>query len=258
MLLNENFVSRNSMDSRAKIFFYFQYFMGRLTVFIAAPLVFLAITAAGYRVRELNKVRKTIAKKMDNHHGPWLICANHLTLIDSVILAYAMIPIHRYMFQYKLLPWNVPEQMNFNSNIFVGLACFLTKCIPVIRGGDRDAVKSTLGKCAFLLNKGENLMIFPEGTRSRSGRVNTEDFPYGVGRLVCNIPDCRVMAIYLRGDGQNIYSNFPRYGETFTMTVEECHPRSGLKGLRAQRDCATQIVDRLSQMEKDYFKSHRQ
>jgi len=232
--------------------------MGQLTVFITAPLIRLAIKAAGYRVRDLSKVRKTVAKMMDNHHGPWLICANHLTLIDSVILAYAMMPIHRYMFQYKLLPWNVPEQMNFNSNIFVGLACFLTKCIPIIRGGDRDAVKSTLGKCAFLLNKGENLMIFPEGTRSRSGLVNTRDFPYGVGRLVCNIPDCRVMCIYLRGDGQKKYSNFPRYVETFTMRAEECRPKTELKGLRAQRDCATQIVERLSQMEKDYFKSYRQ
>lgn len=246
------------MDSRVKIFFYFQYFMGRLTIFIVVPLVFFAITAARYRIRDLNKVRKTVAKMMDNHQGPWLICANHLTLIDSVILAYAMIPTYRYLFHYKLLPWNVPEQMNFNSNIFVGIACFLTKCIPIIRGGDRDAVKLTLSKCAYLLNKGENLMIFPEGTRSRSGRVNTENFPYGVGRLVCNIPDCRVMAIYLRGDGQKTYSNFPRYGETFTMRAEECRPKTKLKGLRAQRDCSGQIVDHLSKMEKDYFESYRQ
>ena len=246
------------MNARDKLFFYFQYVMGRLTVFVTAPLILLAIKAAGYRVRELNNVRGAVSKMMDDHPGPWLICANHLTLIDSVILAYAMIPTYRYLFQYKSLPWNVPEQMNFNRNIFVGLACFLTKCIPIIRGGDRGAVKSTLAKCAFLLNKGENLMIFPEGTRSRSGRVNTEDFPYGVGRLFCNIPDCYVMAIYLRGDGQKTYSNFPRHGETFAMTVEECRPKTELKGLRAQRDCSGQIVEHLSKMEKDYFASCRQ
>ena len=96
---------------------------------------------------------------MDAHPGPWLICANHLTLIDSVILAYSMIPIYRYIVHYKLLPWNVPEQMNFNRNIFVGLICFLTKCIPIIRGGDRSAVHSTMAKCAFLLYKGENLKL---------------------------------------------------------------------------------------------------
>ncbi len=241
------------MNTRAKIFYYFQYFMGRLTVFITAPMIILAIKAAGYRVRDLNKARQTVRKMMDHHPGPWLICANHLTLIDSVILTYAMIPTYRYLFQYKLLPWNVPEQMNFNRNIFVGLICFLTKCIPVIRGGNRDAIKSTMAKWAFLLNKGENLMIFPEGTRSRSGRVNIEDFPYGVGRLFCSIPNCRVMAVYLRGDGQKTYSNFPRYKETFTIAVEQCRPKTELKGLRAQRDCSRQIVEHLSKMEKDYF-----
>jgi 1-acyl-sn-glycerol-3-phosphate acyltransferase len=243
------------MNLKEKIFFYFQYSMGRLMVFITAPLILLAIKACGYRVRDLGKIRQSVRDMQGRHQGPWLICANHLTLIDSVILAYAMMPIYRYMFQYKLLPWNVPEQMNFNRNIFVGLVCFLTKCIPIIRGGDRDAVKSTLSKCAYLLDKGENLMIFPEGTRSRSGRVNTKDFPYGVGRLVCNIPDCRVMAIYLRGDRQKTFSDFPRRGERFTMIAEECRPKTDLKGLRAQRDCSGQIVTHLARMEKDYFES---
>lgn len=253
--LRENSALPNNMRTRDKIFFYFQYYIGRLMVFAVGPLIFLAIKAFGYRVRNLSNVRQKIQGLMEAHPGPWLICANHLTLIDSVIIVYAMIPIYRYMVHYKQLPWNVPEQMNFNRNIFVGLTCFLTKCIPIIRGGNRDAVKSSLAKCTFLLNKGENLMIFPEGTRSRSGRVNTEDFPYGVGRFVCCIPNCRVMTIYLRGESQKTYSNFPRHGETFTMTAEECRTETNLKGLRAQRDCARQIVNHLSKMEKDYFES---
>lgn len=245
------------MNFRSKLFFYFQYTMGRLAVFVAAPLVSLAIKAAGYRIKNLNRVREQVDALMKVHSGPWLICANHLTLIDSVILAYAMMPAYRYLFQYRRLPWNVPEQMNFNRNLFVGLACFLTKCIPIIRGGDRDAVKSTLAKCAYLLNKGESLMIFPEGTRSRNGRVNSREFPYGVGRLFLCIPGCRVMAIYLRGDGQETYSNFPRHGETFYMTVEEFVPHSALKGLRAQRECAGQIVTHLAEMEEAYFETYR-
>jgi hypothetical protein len=246
-----------NLTLKAEISFYFQYLVGRLTVFITAPLILFAIKAAGYRIKKLGKVRQKVKKLMADHSGPWLICANHLTLIDSVILTYAMFPTYRYMLQYRLLPWNVPEQMNFNRNLFVGFICFLTKCIPIIRGGDRDAVKSTMAKCAFLLTKGENLMIFPEGTRSRSGRVNSEDFPYGVGRFFCSIPGCRVMTVYLRGDGQNTFSRFPRYGETFFMTAEEFTPETRLKGLRAQRDCAGQIVQHLSEMEQTYFESHR-
>lgn len=251
-------MSHSSIGARAKAYFYFQYVVGRLMIFITAPLVVFAIKAAGYRIHDMAAVRRRVQDLMATHRGPWLICANHLTLIDSVVLAYAMLPTWRYIFQYKLLPWNVPEQMNFNRNLFVGLACFLTKCIPVIRGGDRNAVKSTLGKCAYLLEKGENLMIFPEGTRSRNGRVNTTEFPYGTGRLFCGLPDCRVMCFYMRGDGQDTYSNFPRYGETFTVSVAECRPETELKGLRAHRDCSTQIVSFISDMESRYFDSRRQ
>jgi 1-acyl-sn-glycerol-3-phosphate acyltransferase len=243
------------MNLLNKIFFYFQYTMGRIGIIIAVPLVFLTIKIVGYRVNDLYPIRHKIKKMMRDHKGPWLICANHLTLIDSVILAHAMMPGYQYILNYRLLPWNVPERLNFNKNLVVGLACFLTKCIPITRGGDRDVLKSTMAKCAYLLNMKENLMIFPEGTRSRLGRVNTEDYPYGVGRFICNVPECRVMCIYLRGKGQETYSNFPKFGETFTMIVEECRPKSRLKGLRAQKECSEQVIRHLSNMEKKYFDS---
>jgi 1-acyl-sn-glycerol-3-phosphate acyltransferase len=238
-----------------KIFFYFQYSMGRLTILIAVTLVLFAIKVVGYRVNDLHTIRQKVKKMMRDHEGPWLICANHLTLIDSVILAYAMIPGYKYILNYRLLPWNVPERTNFNRNMLVGLACFLTKCIPITRGGDREVVRSTMAKCSYLLNMKENLMIFPEGTRSRLGKVNTEDHPYGVGRFICNVPDCRVMCIYLRGKEQKTYSNFPKFGEIFTMAVEECHPKTAFKGLKAQKDCSEQVIRHLSKMEKVYFDS---
>lgn len=243
------------MTSREKAFFHFQNLLGRVLVFITAPLVFLAIKLMGYRVRNMSAVRRTVRSLMHRHAGPWLICANHLTMIDSVILSYAMIPTWRYMFRFRLLPWNIPEKMNFNRNIFVGLLCFLLKCIPVVRGGDRDGVKSAIGKCTYLLGRGENLMIFPEGTRTRSGRVNTDDFPYGTGRLFCSVPGCRVMCFYLRGDGQETYSTFPRHGETFTLAVEECRPETPSRGLRAHRDCSARIIECLARMETNYFES---
>ncbi len=41
-------------------------------------------------------------------------------------------------------------------------------------------------------------MIFPEGGRTRTGRVDTEGFSYGVGRFVKEFPDLKVMCLYLR------------------------------------------------------------
>lgn len=242
------------MDAQTLKPFRFQYAMGRALIFITIPLMVLAVKLAGYRVRDLKQVRRNVKTLMNRHPGPWLICANHLTLIDSVILAYAMMPPYQYMLRFRLLPWNIPEHMNFNRNPALRAVCFLAKCIPVVRGGDRGRVKSSLEKCLFVLGRGEPLMIFPEGTRSRTGRVNTNDFPYGVGRLACTVPGCRVMCVYLRGDGQDTYSDFPRRGETFTMTVKECLSKTALSGLRAQRDCASRIIGCLNQMENDYFK----
>lgn len=227
--------------------------LGRIAVILTAPLIILAIKLSGYRVRNLAAIRRRIDRLMRGHSGPWLICANHLTLIDSFIIAYAMFPAYRYMLHFKLVPWNMPEYMNFNRNRLIGGFCYLTKCIPVVRGGDRDVVKISLEKCVRLLQKGENLMIFPEGTRSRTGRVNTRDYTYNVGRWFCNIENVRVLCVYLRGDGQDTYSNFPRFGEKFTMMVEQCRPYTNFKGLRAHRACAGQIIEHLADMEKRYF-----
>jgi len=246
------------MPARVKRTFWralgFQYAMSRALAFLTIPLMVLAVVLAGYQVRNLKKIRRDVKALMNRHPGPWLICANHLTLVDSVILAYAMMPPYRYLLRFRDLPWNIPEHMNFNRNPALRAICFLAKCIPVVRGGDRGRVKSSLEKCLFVLGKGEPLMIFPEGTRSRNGRVNTENFPYSVGRLAHAVPGCRVMCVYLRGDGQESYSDFPKRGEMFTMSVKECRPESALKGLRAQRDCATRIIACLHQMESDYFK----
>ena len=243
------------MDPSAKSAIYIQYIVGPLTIFAAAPLVLLAIKIAGYRVKNLEAVRKKVRRLMSEYPGPWLVCANHLTLIDSVILLWAMAPVTRHIARFDQMPWNVPEHMNFNRQMLVRIACYLTKCLPIQRGGNRDAVLSILEKCAWILQQGGNLMIFPEGTRSRTGRVNTEDFPYGTGRLFLNTPGCRVMCMYLRGEGQETYTNFPAIGERFHMDVEECFPRTRLKGLRAQRDCAGQIVRHLAAMEAAYFAS---
>lgn len=229
--------------------------MGRLAVFFVGPLIILAIRLAGYRIRDLGQVRRQVAEIMREHQGPWLICPNHLTLIDSFILAYAMFPLHRYVLQYQLVPWNVPEYMNFSRNIFVAALCYLLKCVPVKRGGERADVRLTLEKCAYLLSKKENLMIFPEGTRSRTGRVDTRDFTYNVGRLFAQTPGCRVLCIYMRGDGQDTYSSLPKFGETFSVAAAECRPQTAYKGLRAYRDYATQIIKQLAGMEAAYFAS---
>ncbi len=181
-------------------------------------------------------------------------------MIDSLLLTYGLESFFGHFIRYKHLPWNLPERANFYSkNKLVAVMCYLAKCIPVSRGGDRNEVKATLDRCLFQLSRGHSIMVFPEGGRSRTGRVDTEGFSYGVGRFVRDMPDCRIMCLYLRGDRQDNYSFYPTKGDCFTLMIETFTPeRTTDEGVRAQRFYAEQIIQRLARMEEDYFAGRRQ
>jgi hypothetical protein len=247
------------VDLGAKVLLHLQYAIGRLAVFLMAPFVYLCVRLCGYRIRDLQKIRSEYAQLFKDHRGPWIICPNHLTNIDSVILAYALAPMHAYMLNFRLLPWNLPERANFQRNFFSTLLCYLVKCVPVSRGGDRDEMKLVMEKCTYLLRRQQPLLIFPEGGRSRTARINVENHTYGVGRFVSSEEDGKVLCIYLRGDHQETYTKIPRLGERFTIAMDVLTPeRTELSGLRAQRHYAEQIIARLARMEGAYFEARRQ
>ena len=242
------------LSFRVKALLTLQNGLGRVTAVVLAPCYFALIRLMGYRIRDLKAVRALCRREFKRHEGPWLICANHLTMADSVLLSYAMLSLSAHMRAYRWIPWNLPERNNFR-NPFLVLLCYLSKCIPVQRGGPRAEMKQTLEKCAYLFSHKQRLLIFPEGGRSRTGRVDTEQFSYGVGRFLDDdSQDLRVMCLYLRGDSQASYSSVPVFGERFTVLVDVFKPvKSALTGLRAQREYAGQIIGRLAIMEERYF-----
>ena len=148
------------------------------------------------------------------------MCANHLTMIDSFILSYASFGLIRHITHFRQLPWNLPERSNFQSNMFLAVLCYLSKCIPVDRGGSREKMKETLDQCIYLLRNRHTVMIFPEGGRSRTGRVDKDNFSYGVGRFIKDVEGCKVMCIYLRGDKQRAFSVIPAWGDKFYAQME--------------------------------------
>jgi len=247
------------MDKKSKAFVQVQNFLGRIAVLIIAPLYFFIAKILFYRVMNLKEIRRQCANEFARHEGSWIICANHLTMIDSFILGYAAFSLGRHITEYKKLPWNLPERRNFQSNIFLAVLCYLAKCIPIDRGGSREKIKKTLDKCVYLLRNGHNVMVFPEGGRSRTGRINKESFSYGVGRFIKDVEDSKVMCIYLRGNKQDKYSAIPAWGDKFSVHMEVFSPeRIEGSGLRVQREYATQIINRLAQMEEKYFAAHRE
>jgi hypothetical protein len=242
------------MSPREKYPLSFQYYVGWASAVVLAPLVYLLIRLAGYRIRNLREIRQFCRKSLKAHKGPWIICANHLTMIDSFILVYVMAPFYHFICNYRSLPWNLPERANFRKNAVLTILTYLTKCLPVSRGGERAATKSVLEKCLYLMNRRQPILIFPEGGRTRIGRIDVENFSYGVGYFVQNCERVKVLCLYLRGDRQDVYSNLPRWGERFTVRAEVLDPeRTNQSGLRAQRAYAEQIVKRLAGMEEAYF-----
>jgi len=247
------------MDKKSEIFLNLQNFIGRITVVVVAPLYFFVSRIFFYRVRDLKEIRRQCAIEFAQHKGSWIICANHLTMVDSFILSYAIFSLGQHIINYKKVPWNLPERNNYKDNIFLTILCYLSKCIPINRGGSREKMKESMEKCIYLLNNGGTIMIFPEGKRSRTGRVDKEGYSYGVGRFIKKIENCKIMCMYLRGDKQDNYSAIPAWGDKFSVQMEVFTPTL-VEGseLRAQREYATQIIDKLAQMEENYFALRRE
>ncbi|HEY9427211.1 MAG TPA: 1-acyl-sn-glycerol-3-phosphate acyltransferase [Gemmatimonadaceae bacterium] len=223
---------------------------------VAPTALFWARVIKRLSVRDADTVRARFAKLVEAEPGPILICSNHLTLVDTVILVLALAPLHSYLSHYSRFPWSVPEKSNF-STWFWRVASFLGKCVYVTRGGPREEVKRTLAKITYLLRSGELVSIFPEGGRSRTARVDTENFTYGVGQIVQAVPETRVLCVYMRGRKQEGYTDYPHTGDVYSLELEMLRPTTTATGLRGARDLATQIIRKLAEMETRYFDRER-
>jgi hypothetical protein len=230
----------------------------RRVVLLAAPLwvplaAFYLRVVRGYRIRGLARLRADFARIRGQVDGPLLLCANHLTLVDSFLVNVVLVSPWRMIVQPRLFAWNVPEMTNFAASRAQALFTYIAKCIPIARGGTREHTALVLKRVMHLLSRGELALIFPEGGRSRSGRVDVESAAWGVGRIVVTLPSCRVACLYLRGDAQRSWGAVPARGDRFTAQLVCIEPKSDHRGARRSRDIARQITAQLAQMEKEYF-----
>jgi 1-acyl-sn-glycerol-3-phosphate acyltransferase len=206
-----------------------------------------------WRVADAGELRATYRALREGSRAPLLICANHLTMLDSFVLGWALGGWRWYLTHFSSLPWNTPERVHFASNWWKRALTYLLKCVPITRGSDRKEVALVLAKVQHLLSLGEVVMLFPEGARSRSGRVELESAAYGVGRIVAAVPGCRVLCVYLRGDGQEGMTDAPRHGEVFRGRTALLEPKSDQGGLRGSLEISRQIVAKLVELERSHF-----
>jgi 1-acyl-sn-glycerol-3-phosphate acyltransferase len=235
-----------------------QHAVQRLLVSLIAPLwIPLAVIymrhGRGYRIRDLARVRSEFDAARRGGGGPLLLCANHLTLVDSFLILWALQSPWKLIVDRDSFAWNTPERTNFAASPLHTVLTYLAKCIPITRGGQREAAGSVLNRVVYLLRRGELALIFPEGGRSRTGRVDPESGVWGVGRIIGAVPSCRVLCLYLRGDAQETWGSAPARGDTMSIEMVCIEPKSDLRGARRSRDLALQVTAQLALMEAEYF-----
>lgn len=244
----------SELSLKARIALAIQREAGRVSsVLWITSIVFTMRFLMRYRVKNASTLRKRFRAMMRDNDQPLLICANHLTMIDSAVVAWALGGSWWYIFHYSRMPWNLPEYTNYASLWPSRIGAWLTKCIPVRRGGKRQDVYGAIDRVQHLLSRGETTLVFPESGRSRTGRVQFDSIAHGVGRILNSVRDCRALCVYVRGDRQKTWSTIPARGDSFYVDFEIFKPESEHSGLRRSKDLAEQIVAHLAHMEQKYF-----
>jgi len=153
-------------------------------------------------------------------HGPVILAANHLSHVDPVAVIAAA----------RRTTYYLAKEGHFEKR-FTRLVMNATGQIETKRAeGGTDALASA----ATVLEQGQALGIFPEGTRSRRGEA-----PFmlpgktGVARLAAAYPQAKVVPIALNGTRSIMAPKthkFPRLWKRFEVNIG--HPVSWLEWLQ--------------------------
>lgn len=92
---------------------------------------------------------------------PCIFMCNHVSNLDPPVVL-PMLPGQTAVFLKKEL-MSIP---------ILGYAMRMGKFIPVERGGKRDAAQTSVAAAGEAFRSGLNILVFPEGTRSKDGRLS--------------------------------------------------------------------------------------
>lgn len=220
-------------------------------------LILLMRFFRGYKIENMREIREEFQKiwaEKQRTNQPLVICANHLTFIDSALIIWALASNFWYLFNYKAFIWNLPAGDFFKKKLHYHLTLYLTKCIFLDRKGTPAHKNAILNMCRYLLEKGNIVLIFPEGQRSRTGIFDEERLHFGVGKIVTSLENARVLCIYLRGDKQKGFSNYPPKNSVFKVGMKLIEPDAGeLSKKRASIEVVKQIGAAIKDLENEFF-----
>jgi len=157
----------------------------------------------------------SLIKRIENEfpERPFLIVPNHQSFLDVLILI-------------VLLPKEVIEHTYFfikDSFFVTRLVKFLTRNRNIIIINIEKDLKGALQKSAAVLRHKKNIIIFPEGKRSRFGKLQTFKKTFAILSKELKIP---IVPIAITGayDLLPYGSTFPKRGEIICTVLESQHP----------------------------------
>ena len=177
-----------------------------------------------------------------------LLLPNHRTMIDSFLVAcFSCFP--WALLKPSLAPYHPAAAENFFRGSVLAWFSRMWRCIP-IKPGRIDP--TALRVIEELLPQGI-VMVFPEGTRSRSGKVGKGRI--GVGRLILDT-DPQVVPVYVAGMEKvlPIGAKFPRIFRRldiyFGKPLDFSNLMSGPRDRRAAQQAVDTVMGELRIMEK--------
>ncbi|WP_322488723.1 lysophospholipid acyltransferase family protein [Chloroflexus sp.] len=156
------------------------------------------------------------------YEGAFIIASNHASHADTAVI-------------YTVLPREVrprfvaaaAQDYFFRGGVMQFLSRILFNAIPIAR--DRRGGQDPLRHAARALREGYALLLFPEGTRSKTGEIGP--FRSGVGRLIAEFPGTPVIPTYVGGTNRVMpkgkviprpYKVTVRFGEPLYL---KAHPK---------------------------------
>ena len=127
---------------------------------------------------------------------PYVVVANHESFVDMLLISH--------------LPWEMKwlSKSEFFKIPFIGWQMALAGDVKLVRG-DAKSVVTAMKDCADRLDQRVSVMIFPEGTRSKTGEMG--EFKDGAFRLAVD-KQVPILPLVVHGTGTALRKHDWRFG----------------------------------------------
>ncbi|MBE6582745.1 MAG: 1-acyl-sn-glycerol-3-phosphate acyltransferase [Ruminococcaceae bacterium] len=133
-------------------------------------------------IRKLWRVQ-VIGKENERPDKTYIICANHMSMIDPIVIGAAIQHNPKYMAKAELM------RIPLLNLLFKALGAYSVDR----KGSDVAAIKKTIN----MLKEGESIMMFPQGTRHKGVDPKTTKVKFGCS-MIAHKAEVGVLPIYIK------------------------------------------------------------